>query len=207
MLGDWLAGATRSWTNKQHPADELHAEHMLQRPVLEALRREARRLAEGQPLRPAFWRDAVDVIGNYVHRVHRQKEERCMFPLMAELGWDENALFRSDHRRAEEVTLELCDAVESADWEAVVRLALLYATEMEKHMEHEEESVLAVAREIMLQDEAESVRSEFAQIEREVLGEGGRARSIEVVLRLCRLAGLDPRAYGLIERPEPALAT
>ncbi|MDJ0850506.1 MAG: hypothetical protein QNK04_19205 [Myxococcota bacterium] len=199
---DRIAAALEAWGKAGRgvlpstcPSDELIADHVVMDAALEAIGHEARQLREGHSLRPEFWSRAVDFIGNYVHRVHRAKEEELFRAL---LGWGLVARGAStplveDHARARELTFDLCDAVGDGDWERVLRLVALYLRFMEPHMRCEESHWLEPLDRRLDAEHQETLRASFRAIDERELPGGVRTGYAETVRWLVRKTGVpDP---------------
>jgi hemerythrin-like domain-containing protein len=182
-------------TEERHPIDELLAEHKRMRSTLLAMASEVKRLIHGQMLRMEFWADVVDFVGNFVHLVHRRKEEQVFFPTLIALGLiTENAdaaRVKEDHRRAETLTFELVDGIDEGDWEKVVRIAEMYIALISSHLELEERQYLQPLRDKIPEDALAELRKKMEAVEKPALGERNRQYYVDVMRRLCRMTGVE----------------
>ncbi len=175
------------------PEQELLAEHHVMGMAIAAMDEEARRLAHGEPLRPDFWQTVVDVIGNFVHRVHRRKEEEAFFPALHAWGLvdaEHSKGLERAHRALGQLTQELCDGVGEGDWEKVFRVVVIYLDHIRSHLAAEEIQLLSPALAELPVERIEPVRLQFLAIEREALGERGRRSVLADTRRLCQEVGL-----------------
>ena len=206
-FGAWLENA-RGAARPQRPEQELLAEHHLMQAVLGAMEEESRRLLGGQPLRPEFWRGAVEFIGNFSHRVHRLKEEQILFPALEAWGLLEAEAcerLRDDHEALKDLTWLLCDGVHDGEWEKVFRSVATYTGRMRVHLEAEEGGLLAPGLANVGAERMDPLSDGFARLEAETLGAGGRLRFLEISRSLCLDVGIALPEAGLAERAPSGL--
>jgi len=188
-IAAWIRCEAAGSQDRQGPAEELLAEHMLMSAVLGAMKEESGSLAAGRPLRVEFWSGVVDFIGNFVHLCHRAKEEEHFFPLLLKRGLvslDGCEALRHEHTLAKDLTLNLCSAIEEGDWERVLRLASAYGGFMAPHMKREELELAPLTGGRLPPDEDSTLRQGFCEVEARALVEGGRRHYLELSRRLCR---------------------
>ncbi len=199
-----IRGALETWWDPGRrvlpctcPTDELLADHVLMHSALEAIGLEAQALREGRAPRAEFWSRAIDFVGDYVHRVHRAKEEALFRAL---LGWGVVAPGASrplleDHARARQLTLDLCRAVREGDWERVSQVFSIYLQFIEPHMRREESQWLEPLDRRLDPEHQATLRTAFRAIDQRELPGGVRTCYAELVRRLARDAGVaDPLA-------------
>jgi hemerythrin-like domain-containing protein len=201
-----LASVIRSWSDygetgsrPQRPEEELWAEHLLMRSIVAALKKEARALRDGDPLRADFWNGIVDFIGNFVHSVHRAKEEAVFCPELIEHGLmdqDAEANLHREHGQLKDLTLELCAGVEEGDWEKALRVVARYAGLVSKHLDDEERHLRDPVVRDLPDDEVEAIRIKFDAIEDRVLASTGRAHYLALTKSLCADVGILPLFEG-----------
>lgn len=194
----WLEDANSEEPAEQDPIQQLLAEHHLINIVVSTLEVEGGRLAHREPLRVDFWADIVDFIGNFVHLCHRRKEEQHCFPALYKGAVASGNLVvevSKEHKKLEELTLELCSAVENADWESVLRFTPLYSRLMKRHLQREEELMFAHAETELSGEVLETMQSGFRDADQQGLRGLGRKHYLEVARRLCSATELpDPLA-------------
>jgi len=198
LVHTWAEGGSEGG-EPQRPDEELWAEHFLIRSVVEAMREEAMVLREGSPLRPAFWEGVVDFIGNFVHRVHRAKEEDVFFPVLVEQGLidsEREAHLHDEHSHLKDLTLELCDGVSEGDWEKAMRVVARYLDLMTAHLDAEERHMRNPAVRALPAEEWKDVQRSFGAIEGRVLGESGRREYLELTRSLCADVEITTRFEG-----------
>lgn len=188
----WLLAGKGETEDRQHPAEELLAEHYLMRIVMDAMQQEASGLAAGKPMRAGFWAKVVDFIGNFVHQCHRTKEQEQLFPAAVDHGdmaVDRSHALAEEHAHAKDMTLSLCSAFETDDREAVLRIVMTYLPFMREHMLSEERDLFGPMRDDLPKAEAEHVRDAFDDIEEDRLA-SGRLHYVEIARELCEEAGI-----------------
>jgi hemerythrin-like domain-containing protein len=195
-LREWAEEAklSRDARRKQHPVDELVAEHQLIRLVLNAMRAEAGRFSRDKELRLEFWEDAVDFVGNFGLLRHYRKKANHLFPLLAKHGLAK-ALEGLDAEQSKdiELALELCDAIGDGDREAVTRLVALYADVKKRKMEHEEQQLLQPGKAALPAEALPDLRAHFDFVDWTIPPDQSRADYFAMVRRLVSLSGLpDP---------------
>ncbi len=198
----WVAWAQNpEKAERQHPIDELMAEHHIMDAGLAAMERETRRLSVHHDLRPDAWRDIVDFIGNYIYQVHRRKEEDGLFEAYrthleansAESGTVD--LVAAEHGQATNMTVTLVNGVGEGDWEKVLRAAHLYLRVARDHLLTEENEIFEQARALLDDEAVAALKVRFTELERFGLGERDRLYYLDLVRRMCKLAGFK----GLLE--------
>jgi hemerythrin-like domain-containing protein len=191
-LEAWVAdtaGAHRA----MHPVDELLAEHCLMRVTMAGMQQEALNLNHNGPLRPQIWSPVVDVIGNFIHRIHRAKEEAVFFPQLLEEGIIDDvdrAHLLDEHQQLKAMTLDLCDGVGEGDWEKVLRTAARYLSLMGTHLRAEEQRFASPSVRALPSEKVSQFRNAFAEIDTAGLGEGGRQHYLELARSICRDTGI-----------------
>jgi len=180
----------RHMTGSRAPAPWAHLliDHEVTRSLLRAMEEEARRLYDGQPLRPGFWERAVELMDGFIERCHRRVEEEVIFPKLLEYGdagRDEVAQLAKDHGRAHALTDTLCEGIRNGDWESVLRMAMIYVSGLRKHMEAEEQAFTALGDMQLPADVMREMRAQADAIEAEAMGENGPGYFVDLVHQLC----------------------
>ena len=188
---DWMrtAYSPPGAVEMERPEQELLAEHHMMGLALSAMETEARQLLRGAPLRPDFWRVAVDFIGNFTHRVHRVKEEDVLFPALQSWGLlapDRCQHFEEDHEALGGLTRELCDGVDEGDWEKAFRVVSIYLDRIRPHLTAEEGTLLMPELVEIPVGELAPIQQRFREIETHVLGAAGRSRILALSQQLRR---------------------
>lgn len=180
--------------SRQHPIDELLAEHHLMDAGLSAMERETRRLSVHHDLRPDAWEEIVDFAGNFIYQMHRRKEEQALFPVYRALvGEGIDAMvsrIADEHSHATRMTIDLANGVNEGDWEKVLRAAHLYLRVAREHLEREEHDVFHPIRAALTPEAEQELRERFAELERFGFGDRDRAYYIDLLERMGRRAGL-----------------
>lgn len=192
----WVAWARNpEASSRQHPVDELLAEHHIMDAALAAMERETRRLSVHHDLRPEAWRDVVDFIGNYVYQVHRRKEENGLFEAYRTLlqgqgvGHGTVDLVAADHGQATNMTVALVNGVGEGDWEKVLRASHMYLRVARDHLIREEQEIFEQARAAFDDDAVAALKIRFGELECFGLGERNRIYYLDLVRRMCERAG------------------
>lgn len=189
----WVKAARDpSGARTQHPVDELLAEHYIMDSVLAAMEREARRLVVHRQLRPDYWEDVVDYVGNYVHQIHRRKEEQGLFPKLVNRTVDVMQIAK-EHVQARNLTVDLLEGVSQGDWERVLRAAHVYLQVAKEHLPREESQAFEPARTLLDAAQTAEVRAKFNELEAFGLGDRTRLYYLELAQRLCQRAGLEDK--------------
>ena len=176
------------------PLALLLVDHDLTRSFLNAMEEEARRLYDGQALRPAFWERVVELVDGFIERCHRQVEERVIFPKLIEHG-DEHcrqvvSKLEADHGRAHALTDGLCEGIRTGDWEGVLRMAMIYVSGLRKHMEAEEQAFGELG-DLRLPDALlQQMRTEAETVEAEAMRGNGPGYFVDLIRELCEATGI-----------------
>ncbi len=162
--------------------------------VLAAVEREARRLSVRGELRPDVWERVVDFTGNFVHQVHRRKEEDGIFPEVIKGGAVGDLApveeIAQEHRSSRQLTIDLLEGVSDGDWEKVLRAAHVYLRVARDHLPREEKSVFLPSRGNLSLEVRDRLRRRFDALEKEALGDRNRKYYLDLARQLCRESGL-----------------
>jgi len=191
----WVREARGKADRRQHPVDELLAEHHLMDIALAAMEAETHRLGRRKLLRNDVWTDVIDFVGNYIHLVHRRKESQCLVAAFAKAVGDEHhpvvAKTEEQHSHAARLTFDLVDGLNEGDWEKVLRTAQLYIAFARPHLRYEEADLFEIVRAKLAPEQVAAAQEEFKRLEAFGLGERDRLYYLEVAQRLAKRAGLD----------------
>ncbi len=191
----WVQEARGNTEQRQHPVDELLAEHHLMDIALAAMEAETHRLGRRKLLRNDVWTDVIDFVGNYIHLVHRRKESQCLMTAFTKaVGHDRHpvvAKTEEQHGQAARLTFDLVDGLNEGDWEKVLRTAQLYIAFARPHLRYEETELFEIARAKLAPEQVAAAQQEFRRLEAFGLGERDRMYYLRVAQRLAKRAGLD----------------
>lgn len=191
----WVKEARGGAGPRQHPVDELLAEHHMMDSALTAMEAETYRLGRGQLLRNDVWTDIIDFVGNYVHLVHRRKEAQALLTAFSKTPGDNRhpavLQIEGQHSNAARLTFDLVDGLNEGDWEKVLRTAQLYISFARPHLRYEEAELFDAVRDNLTAEQIPAVQSEFTRLEAFGLGERDRLYYLAVAQRLAKRAGLD----------------
>jgi hypothetical protein len=185
----WARVVDRPGGERQHPVDELIGEHGLQRLVLHAMHFEALRLAKWA-FRDQVWGAIADFLGNYGLLFHYRKKAMFLYPALATHGLSEAIDGMEKARQQDiELTLDLCGAVQSEDWEPLLRLSAIVVSEKRRLMEQEEQLILRPARGLLSPVEVARLRNQFDELEQKALLDRTRGDFLGVLRGLLTAVG------------------
>jgi hemerythrin-like domain-containing protein len=154
--------------------------------VLTALRRMAQRIETGSPLDAGSADKAVDILRNFVDRCHHVKEERHLFRELAARAKSSEggpiAVMVREHGDGRNHILMMSGALPAAssnDTDAArtfAEHAAAYAALMSQHITKEQQTVFAMADQVLSADDDKRLVEAFEAIEQGALGEGGHER-------------------------------
>jgi len=177
------------------PEQDLLAEHLLMRSVISAMEAEGQALRNNEPLRPHFWSGVVDFIGNFVHFVHRAKEEGVFFPALVTHGLidaESQTHLHDEHADLKQLTLQLCDGVNEGDWERTMRVVSRYVDLATHHLDSEERQLNDSIVDELPAEQWKNGRKAFDAIEDSVFSGDGRSHYLGLTRSLCGDVGLTP---------------
>lgn len=150
---------------------------------------EALRLAKWA-FRDQVWGAIADLLGNYGLLFHYRKKSMFLFPALATHGFAELIEGMEKARQQDiELTLELCDAVQSEDWEPLLRLSAIVASEKRRVMEQEDQLILRPARGLLSPVEVARLRNQFDELEEKALLNRSRGDFLGVLRGLLAAVG------------------
>lgn len=189
-LTHWMEQFQRERTTLP-PVELLKGEHHIIRGVLDAMERVSTRLATEQSVGGDFWHQVVDFVENFVDRCHHRKEEEVLFPLLLGRARSERVgpivAMKHEHIEGRELKNALCHAANGSDPKKLCAAARTYIQLLREHMTTEEQGPFEMDRRITAR-RAERMRDEFRRVEREILGESGYDRYLELAREICRQA-------------------
>ena len=180
--------------------EELMTEHRAIERMLVVLEAAARRLDEGQAVRPGLFRDVVDFVRNFADRCHHGKEEEHLFPRMEAAGVPRAggplAVMLFEHDEGREYVAAIADAIdayESGDSSAAGQIAENargYVGLLRQHIAKEEDVLFPMADGVLGPDDKRELEERFQQVEAEVMGPGVHERYHSLLEDLERELGL-----------------
>ncbi len=169
---------------------ELEEEHRIIASVLPALERMADKLASGEFVRGYDVARVLEFLREFVDGCHMGKEERVLLLALEGQGVAREsgmvAEFLEEHREARRcvrvMTAAMAEAIgedpsAEADFAAYARE---YVALLRRHMEKEDAELWSLAREVLPEDDEARLEDAYAEVEREMLGEGGCKRFREM---------------------------
>lgn len=164
-------------------AEALRADHEDMRTIIAVLFEMANRLDTGVAVPPDDLAAVLDFLDSFVERSHRAKEEMLLYPVLAGAsGVQERApleILTAEHEVERNLLAGMHDAV--ARWaggdgdngQMVVQYARDYAALLARDVDQEDEVVYPFADAKLPADAQQSLLEQFAQIEKQVLGDAG----------------------------------
>ncbi|MGE5561386.1 MAG: hemerythrin domain-containing protein [Chloroflexota bacterium] len=168
------------------PTETLIAEHHAIEAMLGATRGAAQRLANGDHVDPQVFAEMVDFYANFADRCHHAKEERILFPRLAERGIPVDGgpigVMLAEHEEGRAHIRGMRQAVEgirAGDRLAVEKLiehALGYADLLAGHIRKENVILFPMADRALTEADEAELGDAFERIEAEEMGEGVHER-------------------------------
>lgn len=166
--------------------EDLMGEHRVIEGVLTGLERMAQRAQRDGEVNQDMAAKALETLRDFVDKCHQAKEERHLFPRMAEGGVPREGgplgamLMEHEHARhhVQAMTRTLAGA-SRGDTEAVrvfAEHARSYARLLRQHIGQEDRVLYPLAEQVLTADDDERLVDAFATIEREEMGEGDHAK-------------------------------
>ena len=172
------------------PTESLSADHRIIERMLETLQQAARRLHQGEPVRPQFFLDAAQFIAGFADGCHHRKEEGALFPAMGEAGFPTQggpiAVMLAEHEQGRAYTRAMRSAAEAlAAGDAsmagkVIDNAHGYVTLLRQHIMKEEGILFQMAKNVLDATKQGALSTEFERLEREE-GEGVREKYLALL--------------------------
>jgi hemerythrin-like domain-containing protein len=187
------AGGSREEMQMTNPFHTLKHEHRIIERGLRALDGLCLRLEWGSELTPDALSQIVDFTTNFINRFHHDKEEQCLFPLLAEHGIGEEGgplgAIKREHVVEVELTASLTAAIEGCrkgDTGAIkqfVEAAYRYSAHLISQMQKEEAILFRVANELLDDEEKDELMAGFRRAEA-ALGAGVYERYQKIATEL-----------------------
>lgn len=166
--------------------EELTHEHRVIELVLGALERMAREVEMGQPLVRDRAEKALEVLRNFADKCHHTKEEQHLFRALEARGMSretgplgvmlhEHELGRSHLRGMQRALVGAAEADPEAG-PAFARHARAYTDLLRQHIQKEDQVLYPMAERMLSGEDDAELAAAFAQVEREVMGEGAHER-------------------------------
>lgn len=182
----------------------LSSEHRVIEQVMAALDAAASRVEAGEAMRTGFFQDAADFIAGFADGYHHGKEERVLFPAMAQHGVPTEAgpiaVMLYEHDEGRRLTAGLRDAAarlaagESKAAAVVADYARAYGELLAQHIFKEDNILFPLAWRVIAPGEWEELARAVEAVEREQAHGRSKASYIDLARKLCAEAGVDPDA-------------
>ncbi len=160
----------------------LMEEHRVIERVIAALEKNAARVNQGASVRPGFFIDAADFVRGFADGCHHLKEEKALFPSMADQGVPVQGgpigVMLQDHEAGRACIKRMRSAAERwaqgdlTAWQEVSQYALEYAELLRQHIYKEDHILFPLAEQALPETQQEAVAAAFDHLEHEETGEG-----------------------------------
>lgn len=177
-------------------------EHRAIERMLAVLEAAARRLEEGQAVRPGLLREVVDFVRNFADRCHHGKEEENLFPRMEAAGVPRAGgplgVMLLEHDQGRDYVSAIAGAIDAYDGGdssaagVIADNARGYVALLREHVWKEENILFPMAEEVLSPDDQRELEERFEQFEAEVMGPGVHERYHRLLDSLERELGLTP---------------
>ncbi len=168
--------------------------------MLAVLEAAAKRLDDGERVRPGLFRDAVDFVRNFADRCHHGKEEQNLFPRMEERGVPRVGgpigVMLMEHDQGRDFVAAIADSIDAYDGgdassaRVIVDNARGYIELLHGHIAKEEEVLFPMADSVLSPADQKEMEERFQKIETEIMGPGVHERYHRLLDDLERELGL-----------------
>lgn len=176
------------------PVEVLEHEHQVIGLALRGAEREARLLQEGGAAHGELLEQIVDLAREFVDACHHGKEEKLVFPKLAERGVPGDsgliAELLAEHVEGRQRVRAIAAAIPrlAAGEEAVLRAAGAtlseYVTELRQHIRKETGQLFPLMRQVLSEEDQADLAAAFERLEVEETGAGVHERYAELAHRL-----------------------
>jgi hemerythrin-like domain-containing protein len=180
--------------------DELRTEHRGIERMLAILEAAARRLEQGERVRPDLFRQSVDFVRNFADRCHHAKEEENLFPSMEARGVPRDGgpigVMLFEHQQGRAFAGAIAGAIDAYEADGLSAAGVIaenargYVDLLRQHIAKEENVLFPMADRILTPLEQAELEQRFEQIETERMGEGVHERYHKLLDELEQEMGL-----------------
>jgi hemerythrin-like domain-containing protein len=173
---------------------KLIDEHRITKKVLDALEKGVLMLQMGNAVDPDLFTDAADFLNVFLDTCHIRKEEGVLFNALWRAGLNDacgpigvNVMEHEVRRAYARVFTDAANRLKTGENNANAVLtdsAMKYISATQHHIRDEEQGLFACAERILPPALDKALMQSFAEIDREVLGEGGRERYLALADRI-----------------------
>ena len=176
------------------PTEQLRDDHDMVLAVVGAMEREVASIARSRRVNTERVVQMVDFTKDFTDGCHHAKEERLLFPLLerrnAAAGGPVSVML-SEHEAGRQATRAIDQALPEAGENETARAAVaenlaLYANLLRLHINKENTVLFPLADRILSVDDQKRLTEEFARVDHEDAGEGGRERYHEMAHQLAQ---------------------
>lgn len=175
------------------PIEGLLRDHELILVLLDALERLSQQ-SRDLPLRTAPWERALELVRRFADTAHHAKEERVLFPALADAGLPERhgplGVMRHEHELGRQYVQDMQHALSLAQRdpgkarEGLARGAGLFVGHLRQHIAKENHVLFPMARDLLTASALAEAAAACHALEVEVLGPGGVETVREQVMQL-----------------------
>jgi hemerythrin-like domain-containing protein len=166
------------------PTEQLMKEHRLIEKLLEVLASLAAKAEQGTGPDPARARDTLTFFREFADRCHHGKEEKHLFPRLAERGYGPEmgpvAVMLSEHVEGRAYLRAVGEALANLDAEGArerfAQAARGYVELLKGHIYKEDNILFRLADSVFTEDDQRIVEEGFAEVESVEMGEGAHER-------------------------------
>ncbi|MGE5216997.1 MAG: hemerythrin domain-containing protein [Chloroflexota bacterium] len=176
----------------EKPTQILSDEHRIIERVLGALEK----LAQGPVSELEPWKKALDFIRHFADQCHHVKEERMLFPALAEHGIPEEGgpigTMLMEHEegrsyvRAMLAAISLIESNNDAGKASLLSSAQAYCRLLREHIQKEDDVLFRMADEVIPEADQKQLAADFAQHEAEEMGPGAHEKYLKIAADLER---------------------
>jgi hemerythrin-like domain-containing protein len=147
----------------------LRSEHEAILRMIEAIEIMARRIQHSRPVPPAAIAAATEWLSIFAHRIHRDKEEDVLFPLLRSKGLGEGpgciGALLAAHDEGREAFKRMLVSMAEGDQPSWASAVWAYSQMMRLHIRREDEVAFRLADELLSDEEQLAMAQGFAQID------------------------------------------
>ncbi|MFB3907238.1 MAG: hemerythrin domain-containing protein [Candidatus Eisenbacteria bacterium] len=180
----------------ERPTDILRDEHQQIEAVLQVLDDLAEEARRG-PFDRAKAGEILTFLREFADRNHHGKEERCLFPRLAQHGYGPElgpvAVMLHEHELGRQFLRQMGSALDEPEAEGAARrfadAANGYVQLLAHHIEKENMILFRIAESLFDEDDQAAVKAGFDAVEREEMGDGARERLQALAGRIVSSSG------------------
>jgi hemerythrin-like domain-containing protein len=180
--------------------NELRTEHRAIERMLAILEAAARRLEQGERVRPEVFRQSVDFVRSFADRCHHAKEEENLFPRMEARGVPRQGgpigVMLFEHEEGRTFVGAIAGAIDAYESDGLSAAGVIaenargYVDLLRGHIAKEDNVLFPMADRVLTPTDQAELEQRFEQIETERMGPGVHERYHQLLDELERELGL-----------------